>query len=175
MLFLVLAALAAIPSTSVLLVITRSATMGKPDGMAAAIGIVVADLVFVGLAVTGSVSGCGSTWATFSDLVRYLGAIYLIWFGFKLMFADPRAAATGGQIHRSKSALMTSFAAGFVLTLGDVKAILFYASRAGRFLSTCSALGTADTLLVLAITAASVGGVKIAYALGALKGFEPEL
>ncbi|HHJ14327.1 MAG TPA: LysE family translocator, partial [Gammaproteobacteria bacterium] len=43
-LFAIMAALAAIPSTSVALVLTRSATLGLANGIAVATGIVIGDL-----------------------------------------------------------------------------------------------------------------------------------
>ena len=48
-----MAALAAIPSTSVALVLTRSATLGLANGIAVATGIVIGDLIFVLLALLG--------------------------------------------------------------------------------------------------------------------------
>ncbi|HEB98099.1 MAG TPA: LysE family translocator, partial [Thiotrichales bacterium] len=52
-LFSVMATLAATPSTSVALVITRSTTLGLANGIAVATGIVIGDLIFVLLALLG--------------------------------------------------------------------------------------------------------------------------
>ena len=52
-LFGIMIALAALPSASVALVVTRSATLGIPNGMAVAAGIVTGDLAFVMLAAAG--------------------------------------------------------------------------------------------------------------------------
>ena len=49
-LFVIMITLAAIPSTSVALVVVRSATMNLANGIAASIGIVLGDLFFVVLA-----------------------------------------------------------------------------------------------------------------------------
>ncbi|WP_456449272.1 LysE family transporter [Thiolapillus sp.] len=45
--------LAGIPSTSVSLVVTRSATLGIRNGMAVSAGIVLGDLAFIALAISG--------------------------------------------------------------------------------------------------------------------------
>jgi threonine/homoserine/homoserine lactone efflux protein len=45
--------LAAIPSASVALVVTRSATLGIKNGISVACGIVLGDLIFVALAILG--------------------------------------------------------------------------------------------------------------------------
>ncbi len=45
--------LAALPSTSVALVVTRSAALGTNHGVAVAIGVVLGDLEFIALAILG--------------------------------------------------------------------------------------------------------------------------
>ena len=52
-LFLALIALAALPSSSVALVLVRSATLGVRHGIATSLGIAMGDLIFVALAVAG--------------------------------------------------------------------------------------------------------------------------
>jgi len=48
-----MALLAALPSASVALVITRSATLGVANGIAVSAGIVLGDLIFILLAIFG--------------------------------------------------------------------------------------------------------------------------
>ena len=52
-LFTIMIVLAAVPSCSVALVVTRAATLGIRDGAAVAAGIVVGDLTFAALAILG--------------------------------------------------------------------------------------------------------------------------
>jgi hypothetical protein len=59
-------------------------------------------------------------------VLRYLAAAYLIWFGFSLIRGGAKAGKPA-DVHRARG-LGASFAAGIALTLGDVKAILFYAA-----------------------------------------------
>lgn len=161
-LFAVMAALAALPSSSVALVVLRSASLGIRSGIAAAFGIAVGDLVFVALAVAGMTALSEVTGALFSAL-RYLGAIYLIWCGIGLIRGN--AAASWQMPHRWGGS-GTSFLAGFVLTLGDVKAILFYAALFPIFVD-IPALDTRGLVMIAAITIVAVAGVKIAYAVAA--------
>ena len=74
MLFFTLATLAALPSTSVALVITRSATIGVADGIAVASGIVIGDLVFVLLALLGLSVVAENLGSLFMG-IKYLGAL----------------------------------------------------------------------------------------------------
>lgn len=49
----IMVALAAMPSASVALVVTRSATLGVANGLAVSAGIVLGDLVFITFAIFG--------------------------------------------------------------------------------------------------------------------------
>lgn len=158
-------ALASVPSASVVLVVTRSASYGASSGIAVSVGIVLGDLVFLALAYTG-MSAMAETVGTFFIFIKYLGGAYLIWLG--VTFIRDRSRKQIRPSRPSHKSLMMSMAGGFLLTLGDVKAIFFYASLLpivtdweGRDF---------DSFLTLAcITVLSVGGVKILYAIMAEK------
>lgn len=159
-LLLVMVALAAMPSASVALVVTRSATLGIRDGSTVALGIVLGDLVFVALAIFG-LSVLAETMGAFFALVKYAGGAYLIWLGVALL-RSRREVLPPAADSRS-STLLASFVSGFVLTLGDVKAILFYASLFPTFVDLAS-LSMLDVATIVIITITAVGGVKVAYA-----------
>ena len=155
-------ALAAMPSSSVALVVARSASLGVPNGFAVAAGIVLGDLLFIALALLG-LSYVAELMGSFFVILKYLGAAYLIWLGVSLLRALP---STGEQsrTRAGSGTLLASFAAGFLLTLGDVKAIVFYAS-VFPLLVDPAALSSADVLVIGSITIVTVGGVKCVYAL----------
>lgn len=153
--------LAAIPSLSVAVVVTRSATLGFANGVAVAFGIALADVVFVLLAILG-MTVLAEVMGAFFSVLKYCGGAYLIWMGWGLLRGAHTVAL---EIARpSKLSLMASFGAGFFLTLGDVKAILFYASLFPAFVDV-SSLSVADVLLIVLVTVAAVAGVKTLYAL----------
>jgi threonine/homoserine/homoserine lactone efflux protein len=163
-LFATLALLAALPSTSVVLVVTRSATAGLRQGLAVALGIVLGDLLFVTVALLGLTALAEALGGLFL-LVKLLGGLYLIGLGCAMLCsASPRRHA--GATPDSASGLLGSALAGLLLTLGDLKAILFYASLFPLFVD-LDAVGSADLLLIVLITALSVGGVKLGYAVAA--------
>lgn len=165
-LFAIMVTLAIIPSTSVALVVTRSATLGVGNGIAVALGIVLGDLVFILLAILG-LSVIAETMGGFFLVIRCLGGAYLLWLGFTLLTSENKItfsvnhSATHGN-------LITSFLAGFFLTLGDIKAIFFYVSLFPAFVD-LSALNTSDIIIIFVITISTVGLVKIAYAISAKK------
>jgi threonine/homoserine/homoserine lactone efflux protein len=165
-LFLIMIALAAIPSSSVALVVTRSAMMGIPNGVAVSVGIVLGDLVFIMLAILG-LSAVAETLGGFFAIVRYLGGGYLLWIGYSLLSANNKPTYAVPETKMNGNLLVSLFS-GFFLTLGDVKAIFFYASLFPTFLE-LTAVSTVDLLTIFLITIVAVGGVKVAYAVAATR------
>lgn len=160
-LFAIMVSLAALPSSSVALVVARSATAGVANGIAVSVGIILGDLLFVLLAVTG-LAAVAELMGGFFSVLKFVGGLYLIWLGVSLLKAQ------GGQLslqdtERGNRGLLVSISAGFLLTLGDIKAILFYASLFPLFINLDSA-SVLDYAWVVAITVISVGSVKILYA-----------
>ena len=68
----------------------------------------------------------------------------------------------------STHSLIASFMAGFFLTLGDIKAIVFYASLLPIFID-LSAIQASEIVVIGLVTIFSVGGVKTVYAIFANK------
>lgn len=163
-------ALAIIPSTSVALVITRSISLGIKNGIAVALGIVLGDLVFVLLAILG-LSVIAEALGSFFLIIKVLGGAYLIWLGFSLLNTTSIPSNTAANTFNkpeSQRCMMASFLAGFFITLGDIKAIFFYASLFPAFVD-LSAITLSDLLMILLVTMITVGGVKIVYAFYARK------
>ena len=167
--FLIMLALAAMPSASVALVVTRSATLSVQNGIAVSIGIVGGDLVFIALALLG-MSVLAETLGAFFSLIKYIGGAYLIWLGFSLLRSKPTIDNLV-ESNNNSSTLLASALSGFVLTLGDIKAIFFYASLFPSLLDVAS-LTVTDLVSIVAVTFLTVGGVKIVYALSARKVVE---
>ncbi|WP_197675090.1 LysE family translocator [Halopseudomonas salegens] len=159
-LFVVMTILALIPSTSVALVVVRSSTAGFWSGAAVAAGIVLGDLVFVFFAVLGMVA-LAEVMGGFFLVLRYMAGLYLIWFGISLLRA--KAFLPVRSVDHSAASLSANFASGLIVTLGDVKAIFFYASLFPAFVD-LGAVTLADIALIVIITVVAVGGAKLAYA-----------
>lgn len=162
----IMVALAAMPSTSVALVVTRAATLGVKNGIAVAAGIVVGDLLFVMLVILG-LSALAEALGSFFLIIRYLGATYLIWLGLTLLARKHNTGFTTDN-PAGKGRLTTGFLAGLALTLGDIKAIFFYLSLFPVFID-LAAIQLTDVFIITAITVVAVGGVKVVYAFSAAK------
>ncbi len=159
-LFGVLLVLAAIPSASVMLVVSRSALHGTANGAAVSLGIVLGDLIFVALALLG-MSFLAEVMGAFFVIIKYVAGTYLLWFGYTLLRSGEKVKIVGNGT--SSRSLFTSFSAGLLLTLGDVKAILFYASLFPAFVD-LSRVSAQSVALICLVTIVAVGGVKLFYA-----------
>src|SRR5690606_23219346 len=99
--------------------------------------------------------------------MRYMAGAYLIWFGISLLKSKP-ALQQYEAAGRSASTLSASFLSGLFLTLGDVKAIFFYASLFPAFVDLAS-INTSDIAIIVALTIIAVGGIKLGYAYAAIR------
>lgn len=166
LLFGFMVTLAAMPSASVALVITRSVTLGVANGIAVTAGIVLGDLIFILLAIFG-LSVVSETMGGLFIVIKLLGAIYLLWLGFSLL-TSKETTIINFKERLKKRNLISSFLAGFVLTLGDVKAIIFYVSLFPIFID-LSELHRIDVFVIIVVMTLSVGSVKFIYAFSATK------
>jgi threonine/homoserine/homoserine lactone efflux protein len=151
--------LAVIPSVSVLAVSARAAAFGFTHGMFTALGIVIADVIFILIAIYGLALVAELMGEQFR-LVKYVGGIYLIWLGISLWRADSKARKSDAV---KQSSLGSSFLTGFLITLGDQKAILFYLGFFPAFID-LGLITPADTLIIILIAIIGVGGAKLVYA-----------
>jgi len=70
--FVIMLALAAMPSASVALVVARSSSFGFRNGIATAIGIVAGDLIFVAIAILG-MSALAVVMGSVFSVFKYIG------------------------------------------------------------------------------------------------------
>ena len=158
-LFGVLVVGALIPGVSVLTVSARSAASGFIHGVFTTIGIVIGDIVFILLAIFG-LSVLADTMGNLFILIKYLGGAYLIWLGISLWRSKSRTIEAEESI---KSSLLSSFLIGLFITLGDLKAILFYLGFFPAIVD-LSTISIFDTSIIVIIAIFAVGGVKLFYA-----------
>ena len=169
-LFATMLVLALVPSLSVLTVTARAAALGLRHGVAATLGIVAGDLVFIIVAVLG-LSVLADAAADYLVVLSYAGGVYLIWLGIRLWRSAPvmsASCAAAPEVAADSTPLFSSMTAGLLLTLGDQKAILFYFVFFPAF-ADLDRLTPLDTGLILVVAAVAVGAAKLAYALAAIR------
>lgn len=160
LLFGLLSVLAAVPSSSVALVVTQSVTQGVKHGLGVAAGIVLGDLAFLVPVLLGG-SLVAETQGWLFTVIQYLGGIVLAGMGLRLWTAAAQTKTIASP--DSSGSHINSFLAGLFLTLSDSKAMVFYISLMPFFITTGTA-GPVDIGIIVLITIAAVGGVKSAYA-----------
>lgn len=142
-----------------LAVTARAAAFGFTHGLFTALGIVAADILFILIAVYGLALVADMMGEQFR-LIQYIGAAYLIWLGISLWRADAKSRRSESI---QQSSWSSSFLTGFLITLGDQKAILFYLGFFPAFID-LSTMTPMDTLIIVLIAIVGVGGAKLVYA-----------
>ena len=147
-LFLSLAVLAAVPSLSVLMVTSRAVSHGFRHGLLVAVGVVLADMLFIIVALYGLTFFI--PWmGQWQWLVRLLAASYLIWWAIQLWNRSTLSHTSPDQ--SLPASHKNSLLLGFTLTLADTKAILFYIGFLPTWVDS-SRLTPFDISIILLIT-----------------------
>jgi threonine/homoserine/homoserine lactone efflux protein len=150
---------ALIPGPGVFAVVSRSIASGFFHGAVTAMGIVCADYVFIILSIYG-LSAVAESMGDLFVLVRYCGAAYLCWLGITLLRDTAKSVELSSIQELS---WRSNFFAGFLTTLGNPKAILFYVSFFPAFVDVTS-VTFLDLIIVMSVITIAVVGVMLTYA-----------
>ena len=153
--------IASTPGPNVLYVTTRSIQYGLRASAAAMMGCLLA-LV---LMLAGSVAGLSALLIALPaafDVLRYLGAAYLIWLGIQTWRApdEPKDLAAGTL----KTSLVATFRGGFLVGISNPKLLIFAAAFFPQFI-TPSAPSLPQFALLVATFVAVELTFYLAYAL----------
>jgi threonine/homoserine/homoserine lactone efflux protein len=141
------------PGPAVLYIVTRSVEQGRLAGLVSALGVHAGTLVHV-LAAALGVSALLVSSALAFDIVKYLGALYLIYIGVrKLMGWDP--PARGEALPRPS--LRRLFGQGVVVNVLNPKTALFFLAFLPQFVDVSKgAVGLQILILGLVFVALGV-------------------
>ena len=103
---------------------------GLREALALICGMVIGDLIYFTLAVLG-LAALAHTMGEFFIVVKLAGAGYLIWLGVKLWRQPPAAMAADGDVAPQRG-FQRSLLGGLMVTIGNPKAIGFYAGLLRR-------------------------------------------
>ncbi|WP_182344311.1 MULTISPECIES: LysE family translocator [Comamonas] len=141
-----------IPGPGNLALITSTGKGGIQAGLAVCAGCMAADQLLMWLAVAG-VAAVMSAYPAAFQAVQWLGAAYLAWIGYKLITARP------GDQPVIKIAPRHYFRQGFLITMMNPKAIVFYMAFFPLFVDPATHRG----LPTFAVMAATVAVISLAY------------
>jgi threonine/homoserine/homoserine lactone efflux protein len=120
-LFIAMFVVALVPGPAVLAITSASVVGGFKRGVYMAVGFVCADYVFIILAVSG-LSFLAETMGNTFIIIKYSCAAYLMWMGISLFTSKETVKFHEHSSQNNRSAVIT----GFLLTLSNPKAIMFY-------------------------------------------------
>jgi homoserine/homoserine lactone efflux protein len=123
-------ALAIVPGPSVTVIVANALRYGVKAGFANVAGTVTAGLCWVVVAALGLTAAIAVMGVWF-DLVRYAGAAYLIWLGYKLLRSD----GTLGQAKVEARSAAGFFLQAFVVTISNPKVLVLFGMIIPPFLS----------------------------------------
>ncbi len=115
-------ALLLVPGPSVLYIVTRSVDQGRTAGLVSVLGIQTATLVHASAAALG-LSAILLSSALLFDLVKYLGAAYLIYLGIRKWMSRDEALTTAAI---AAEPLKRIYAQGVIVNLLNPKTALFF-------------------------------------------------
>lgn len=155
-LFFAMTLVAALPGPAVAAITTASITGGFKRGFAMTLGLVMADYIFILLAVSGLTVIAEAPGPAFAVL-KYACAGYLIWLGISLWRSNPTSDTPMPKRYGS------DIVSGLLLTLSNPKAILFYIALFPAFVD-IAVITTSDLIVILMCATLAFGSVNLTYA-----------
>jgi len=128
-------ALALSPGPDTMFVLASGTSGGPRSGVAAAFGIAAGATVHALLAALGISALIAASPAAF-DILRFAGALYLLWIGIKALracLAGLRAPQPAPYASSAETALSTAFRRGFTTNVFNPKVGIFYVSFLPQF------------------------------------------
>ena len=155
-------ALLAIPGPAVLYIVVQSAEQGRKVGLASVGGVHLGSLVHVGAATAG-LSALIVASALAFDVVKYAGAVYLVYLGIrKLLERDAHV-----EVEVEGNAMQRAFVRGAVVNVLNPKTALFFLALLPQFVDAGRG-GVWSQVLVLGLAFVGLGLVSDSlYALAA--------
>jgi RhtB (resistance to homoserine/threonine) family protein len=129
---LVVLVLFLIPGPAVLLTVTQTAKGGRKAGIITGVGIAVGDLIHTVAAVLG-LSAILMTSALAFEIVKYLGAAYLIFLGIKSLLERTKVQQEKPTTEAKKSNPSVSFRQALLIELLNPKTALFFLAFLPQF------------------------------------------
>ncbi|RJF97227.1 leucine efflux protein LeuE [Noviherbaspirillum saxi] len=134
-----------LPGPGTFCVLTSTGQRGMRSGYVSLIGLMAGDAVLMLLAAIGVAALLQANPLVFKGL-QYLGAVYLAWLGFKLLTAKAGQDATVVPFSN-----VADFRRGFLVTLINPKAIVFYMAFFPLFIDPATQQGATTFLAMGAV------------------------
>ena len=148
--------LVAIPGPNHIYIATRSAAQGRAAGVASSLGVEAGTLVHLGAATVG-LSALIASSATAFEVIRYLGAAYLVLLGVKALRSRGAAEGDAGlAIAAAPAPLAQLFRDGMLVNVLNPKVALFFLAFLPQFIDREAGAVVPQTL-VLGLVLSTLG------------------
>ncbi|RTE66735.1 LysE family translocator [Amphritea opalescens] len=134
------------PGPGVFAILAKAMVEGSRRCFMLALGMVLSDILYLTLACLG-LATIAEHWGELFTLIRWAGAAYLIWLGFKLFTAKTDTQPPTPAAKRSSMELIQ----GFLISASNPKVILFYIAFLPTFMD-LSRLNGNDIVLAAGLT-----------------------
>ena len=136
-------ALLVIPGPAVIYIVNRSVADGRQIGLAAVVGLELGTFMHV-LAATVGLSAILATSENAFNVVKYLGASYLILIGLRTLTRKPEAISTSASSMTQSQA----FRQGFIINMLNPKIALFFLSFLPQFIDPNTSSNARQSLIL---------------------------
>lgn len=143
------AALIAIPGPTTMVVLGHTLAAGRRAGFVSLLGVALGDVCAIALSVLGFSALLAASAVAF-DVLKWIGAAYLVWLGTGLWRAPPADLSAAAPEHATgPRAIFRSFA----VTLLNPKGLLFFAAFLPQFIDPARPLVPQVVVLTLTFNA----------------------
>jgi threonine/homoserine/homoserine lactone efflux protein len=150
------------PGPGVLACVSRAMASGFKMAAFVALGIMIGDMFFLLMAIAG-LSVIAEHLGSLFSIIRYCGAAYLIWLGFRTWTSKAELRSSQSRKSASPKSCLLS---GLSITLGNPKAIAFYLSFLPAFIDIRRMSGS-DVLITAGIIILTLAVVLATYSYAA--------
>ncbi|WP_434362504.1 LysE family translocator [Parasalinivibrio latis] len=138
------------PGPGVFAVLARGMVEGARNCVMLSLGMVISDIVYLILACLG-LATIAENWGGVFTVIRYVGAAYLLYLGYRLFTALPSTKDAIDTTQVKRSGHIASFIQGFLISASNPKVILFYIAFLPTFMDITS-LSAQDIALATVLT-----------------------
>lgn len=157
-LFITMFIVAATPGPAVFSISSASMSGGFSRGLNMTVGLLLADFLFILLVVSG-LAFVAESLGLFFTILKYFCAAYLIWMGISLFLSNTNQLNEYNKTVNAGSDML----AGFLLTLSNPKAIIFYVALFPAFVN-FTTLTSSDIVGIMICAVLAFGSVNLGYA-----------
>ncbi len=123
-----------IPGPSMLLALTHGVRYGYKKSISTALGNTLASIIQAIIAISG-LSIIFTTSGILFEIIKYIGAIYLIYIGIMLFKTPTQNMLNIDNINENNTSVFSLFSQAFFIAIGNPKAIIFFTALFPQFIS----------------------------------------